>query len=148
MEWLRARGWSAERVVVADGAPVGDALRVALDEGIALIVTTGGTGISPTDATPEQTLPLLDRVLPGIAEAMRARGAAATPLAALSRGVAGIAGGRVVLNLPGSRSGVADGLAVLDDVLEHIVSQLAGGDHAAVHERPPSPRHMTEGTPT
>ncbi|MDQ1137785.1 molybdenum cofactor synthesis domain-containing protein [Microbacterium sp. SORGH_AS 1204] len=129
VEWLRGRGWSTDHLVVADGDPVGDALRRALEQNVELIVTTGGTGINPTDRTPEQTLPLLDQVLPGIGEAIRARGMSSTPLAVLSRGVAGIAGRSVIVNLPGSPSGVADGIAVLDDVIEHIISQLAGGDH-------------------
>ena len=101
----------------------------ALAAGPALMLTTGGTGLSPTDRTPEATAPLLDRTIPGIAEAIRARGLASTPTAALSRGLAGMAGGTLVINLPGSTGGVRDGLAVLDEVLDHLVSQLAGGDH-------------------
>ena len=102
--WLRERGWLVlDRAVVADGEPVGDALAAAIEAGLDLVITTGGTGVSPTDQTPEQTLPLLGRVLPGIMEELRRRGTAATPLAVLSRGYAGIAGGRtVVINLPGS----------------------------------------------
>jgi cyclic pyranopterin phosphate synthase len=86
--------------------------------------------MSPTDRTPEATAALLDRELPGIPEAIRARGLAHTPKAALSRGVAGTVGGTVIVNLPGSTGGVKDGLAVLDELLEHLVAQVTGGgDH-------------------
>ncbi len=122
-------------VVVADGDPVGAALRRALrpgdDTAPEVVITTGGTGVSPTDRTPEQTRPFLDRELPGIPELIRARGlAAGQPLAAISRGLAGISGGTLVLNLPGSRGGVNDALAVLEPVLAHVIDQLAGHDHA------------------
>jgi cyclic pyranopterin phosphate synthase len=93
----------------------------------ALILTTGGTGMSPTDATPEATRALLTTELPGVAEAIRARGLAATPTAALSRGLAGTANGTVIINLPGSPGGVKDGLAVLDGILAHLIAQVAGG---------------------
>ncbi len=129
-EWLETRGWAVAVEVVADGEPVGRALRAAIDAGAGLVVTTGGTGANPTDRTPEQTRPLLDLELPGVAEEIRRRGTAATPLSVLSRGVAGVAGHTIVVNLPGSRGGVRDGLAVLGDVLEHLVDQVHGGDHA------------------
>ena len=93
----------------------------------AVIITTGGTGVSPTDRTPEATSAVLDRELPGVAEAIRARGLAKTPKAALSRGLAGVATARSIVNLPGSPGGVKDGLAVLDDLLDHLVAQVAGG---------------------
>ncbi|POH62150.1 molybdenum cofactor biosynthesis protein [Cryobacterium zongtaii] len=130
--WLRERGWLVlDRAVVADGESVGDALAAAIEAGLDLVITTGGTGVSPTDQTPEQTLPLLDRQLPGIMEELRRRGTAATPLAVLSRGYAGIARGRtVVINLPGSTGGVRDGLAVLAELLDHLIDQVRGVDHA------------------
>ncbi|WP_433161766.1 MogA/MoaB family molybdenum cofactor biosynthesis protein [Kribbella sp. CA-247076] len=116
--------------VVPDGAPVGSALRAGVEAAYDVIVTTGGTGISPTDQTPEQTAGLLDRVVPGIAESIRAYGVAnGVPTAALSRGLAGVAGTTVIVNLPGSRGGVKDGLAVLQPLLRHAVEQVRGGDH-------------------
>ena len=116
-----------EVVVVADGEPVRSALVSALDSKPDVIVTTGGTGISPTDKTPDVTRALLDYEVPGIADAIRRRGA--TPLAALSRGLSGVAGRTLIVNLPGSTGGVRDGLSVLADLLPHAVEQLKGGDH-------------------
>lgn len=116
-----------EVVVVRDGEPVREALANALRREPDVIVTTGGTGLSPTDQTPEMTRGLLDYEAPGIADAIRRRGA--TPLAALSRGVAGVSGRTLIVNLPGSTGGVRDGLAVLADLLSHTVDQLRGGDH-------------------
>ncbi len=128
--WLAARGWDVpEPVVVEDGHPVGAALRDAVAAGVQVIVTTGGTGISPTDRTPDVTRAVLDYELPGVADAIRAAGLPAVPTAVLSRGVAGVAGRTLVVNLPGSRGGVKDGLGVLDGILDHAVDQLAGGDH-------------------
>ena len=127
--WLAERGYRASVTVVAD-ADVASALDPIIAAGPAVVITTGGTGMSPTDRTPEATAALLDRELPGIPEAIRARGLAHTPKAALSRGVAGTVGGTVIVNLPGSTGGVRDGLAVLDELLEHLVAQVAGGgDH-------------------
>jgi molybdenum cofactor synthesis domain-containing protein len=142
--WLGERDWLVlDRAVVADGAPVGDAIAAAIEAGLDLVLTTGGTGVSPTDSTPEQTLPLLERELPGIMEELRRRGTASTPLAVLSRGHAGIApGGTVVINLPGSPGGVRDGLAVLDEVLDHLLDQVRGVDHGA-----PSPGAHAVGAP-
>ena len=128
--WLRGKGYETpEPAVVPDGDPVGDALRVAVAECVDVVLTTGGTGISPTDATPDQTRGVLDYEVPGLADAIRAYGAPKVPTAVLSRGLAGVAGRTLVVNLPGSTGGVRDGLAVLDGVLDHAVDQLRGGDH-------------------
>jgi molybdenum cofactor synthesis domain-containing protein len=118
-------------LVVPDGDPVETTLRDALAEGYDVVVTTGGTGLTPADLTPEMTRRVLEREIPGIAEALRAAGAAAGVQAAiLSRGVAGVAGRTLIVNLPGSTGGVRDGMAVLATVLGHAVSQINGGDHA------------------
>lgn len=127
------RDWGfevAEPLVVPDGLPVEEALREAVELRYEAVITTGGTGISPTDATPEATEAVLDRALPGVAEAIRAHGVAAgVPTAMLSRGKAGVADQTVIVNLPGSRGGVKDGLEVLAGVLRHAVDQVAGVDH-------------------
>jgi molybdenum cofactor synthesis domain-containing protein len=117
-------------VVVPDGDPVGEAIRAAADGGARVVLTTGGTGLTPTDQTPEQTRAVLDREVPGIAEAIRAAGVAqGVPTASLSRGTAGVVGSCLVVNLPGSRGGVKDGLAVLEPMLVHAVEQVVGSDH-------------------
>jgi len=130
-ELLRSAGCSVDGpVVVPDGDPVEVALREAVASGYDLVVTTGGTGLTPTDLTPEMTRRVIEREIPGLAEALRAAGAAAgVPAAILSRGVAGVAGRTLVVNLPGSTGGVRDGMAVLAPVLGHAVSQIHGGDH-------------------
>jgi molybdenum cofactor synthesis domain-containing protein len=128
---LREWGFDVDdATVVPDGEPVAEALSSALNAEPAVVVTTGGTGISPTDATPDMTRRVLDREVPGIAEALRAAGVAkGVPTAMLSRGVAGVAGRSLVVNLPGSTGGVKDALAVLADVVGHAVDQIGGGDH-------------------
>lgn len=130
VEWLRGRGLDdVEKRVVADGPDVGAALREAIDDGIDIVITSGGTGVSPTDVTPEQTAPVLTREMPGVLEAVRRRGAEKTATSLLSRGLAGMAGNSFVVNLPGSRGGVKDGIAVLDPILDHLMDQRDGGGH-------------------
>ena len=117
-------------VVVPDGRPVADAIRAALDEGARAILTTGGTGLTPTDLTPEMTRPFLEREVPGIAEAIRAHGSTkGVATSALSRGLAGVSGEALIVNLPGSTGGVKDGLAVVVPLLMHAVQQILGSDH-------------------
>ncbi|CAN5151682.1 bifunctional molybdenum cofactor biosynthesis protein MoaC/MoaB [soil metagenome] len=125
--WLESRGYAVDGVDIVADADIAAALTAAADLAPAVIITTGGTGVSPTDRTPEATVAVIDRELPGVAEAIRARGLASTPTAALSRGLAGTANGTVIVNLPGSSGGVEDGLAVLDELLDHLVAQVAGG---------------------
>jgi molybdenum cofactor synthesis domain-containing protein len=130
VDGLRELGFEVgEPVVVPDGEPVEAALRVAVADAVDVVLTSGGTGISPTDATPEMTRRVLDYEVPGIAEAIRAAGIQKVPTAALSRGLAGVAGRTLVVNLPGSKGGARDGLAVLGPILGHATEQLRGGDH-------------------
>ncbi|MFC7341241.1 molybdenum cofactor biosynthesis protein MoaE [Saccharopolyspora griseoalba] len=129
-EWLRERGYDTpDPIVVPDGDPVGEQLRAAVAAGTDVVITTGGTGINPTDRTPEVTAEVLERPVPGLADAIRAAGLPKVPTAVLSRGLAGVAGRTLIVNLPGSRGGVKDGLGVLAEVLDHAVDQLNGGDH-------------------
>ncbi|MEL4319998.1 bifunctional molybdenum cofactor biosynthesis protein MoaC/MoaB [Leifsonia sp. YIM 134122] len=134
-DWLRAAGYAVDAPIVVADADVATALAEALAGSPRIIITTGGTGLHPQDRTPEATSALLDRELPGVAEAIRAAGRAVTPTAALSRAVAGLAGDTVIVNLPGSPGGVRDGLGVLGEVLPHLVDQLAGGGHGGRRER-------------
>ena len=131
LDFLTRLGFSCEQPnVVPDGDPVGAAIAAAAQGGARVVLTTGGTGLTPTDRTPEVTRPLLDREVPGIAEAIRAYGVAqGVPTAALSRGLAGVAGDCLVINLPGSRGGVKDAMAVLEPLLVHAVEQVVGSDH-------------------
>ncbi len=130
-EGLEEMGFDVDGpLVVPDGEPVEAALRNAVARGYDVVLTTGGTGLSPTDGTPEATGRVIEREVRGIAESIRAYGVAhGVPTAALSRGLAGVAGRTLVVNLPGSPGGCRDGIAVLREVLPHAVSQLRGGDH-------------------
>jgi molybdenum cofactor synthesis domain-containing protein len=130
-EGLRALGFAVEgpHVRPDDVEALAEVLRTAVAAGADVVLTTGGTGLSPTDVTPEATRTVLERDAPGIAEAVRRYGADTVPTSVLSRGVAGTAGRTLIVNLPGSTGGVRDGLAVLGPLLPHVVSQLRGGDH-------------------
>ncbi|HEX9034368.1 MAG TPA: MogA/MoaB family molybdenum cofactor biosynthesis protein [Streptosporangiaceae bacterium] len=130
-ELLRSAGCETDGpLVIPDGAAVEAALREAVDAGYDVVVTTGGTGLTPGDLTPEMTRLVIDREIPGIAEAIRAAGVGAgVPSAMLSRGLAGLAGTTLIVNLPGSTGGVRDGMSVLAAVIAHALDQAAGGDH-------------------
>ncbi|SDL06024.1 MogA/MoaB family molybdenum cofactor biosynthesis protein [Streptomyces indicus] len=142
VEGLRGLGFAVDGPqVVPDGDPVEAALRAGVEAAYDVIVTTGGTGISPTDATPDATRRVIDYEVPGIPEAVRAFSRDKVPAAALSRGLAGVAGRTLIVNLPGSTGGVRDGLAVLESVLVHAVEQLHGGDH-------PRPADGSTGSPS
>ncbi len=128
--WLTERGFDPVEVHVVADADIAVALTEQVRRSPAVLLTTGGTGVAPDDRTPEATAPHLTLALPGVAEAMRARGLAATPTAAMSRGLVGFSGRTLVANLPGSSGGVRDGLAVLDDLLDHLLDVHAhGGGH-------------------
>jgi molybdenum cofactor synthesis domain-containing protein len=132
VELLRSAGCDVVDgpLVIPDGEAVEQVLRDSVTAGYDVAVTTGGTGLTPTDQTPEMTRRVLDREIPGIAEALRATGASAgVPSAILSRGLAGIAARTLIVNLPGSSGGVRDGMNVLRPILVHAVDQIRGGDH-------------------
>ncbi len=131
VEALAALGFEvSEPLVVADGDEVGNALRSAVEAGYAVVITSGGTGLNPRDHTPEQTRAIVEREIPQLAAAIARYGVDhGVPTAVLSRGVVGTAGQTLIINLPGSRGGVRDGMAVVGPVLAHAVSQLRGGDH-------------------
>ncbi|MBT2470383.1 MogA/MoaB family molybdenum cofactor biosynthesis protein [Streptomyces sp. ISL-66] len=138
-EGLRSLGFAVDGPrVVPDGDPVEAALREGVAAGYDVILTTGGTGISPTDRTPDATARVLDYEIPGIPQAIRAESLDKVPTAALSRGLAGVAGRTLIVNLPGSTGGVRDGIAVLSRVLLHAVDQIRGGDHPRPADRPGS----------
>ncbi len=129
---LRDSGWNVAPqagVVPDDEAEIAAALAAAADAGYRLVLTTGGTGLTPTDVTPAATRRVIEREAPGLADLMRAAGLASTPMAALSGGVVGSRGRTLIANLPGSPRGAAESLAALLPVLRHAVDQLAGGDH-------------------
>jgi molybdenum cofactor synthesis domain-containing protein len=127
---LRQLGFEVgDPVVVQDGEPVGRAIQAAIADGVDAVVTSGGTGITPTDRTPDVTRAVLDYEIPGIAEAIRAYSRDRVPTSALSRGLAGVAGRTLIVNVPGSMGGARDALAVLGPILAHAVEQLHGGDH-------------------
>lgn len=128
---LVAAGLSvAPVVVVPDGrAIVADALRAAVADGADLVVTTGGTGLHPNDVTPDATADVVEREVPGMGEAMRAAALQVTPMGMLSRGVAGIAGRTLIVNLPGSPKGATENLEAVVGVIGHALDQLRGGDH-------------------
>lgn len=128
---LREAGFDCgDATVVPDGADaVERALRELLGTGIRFIVTSGGTGIGPRDETPEGTARVIDKHLPGIAEELRRAGLAATPMSMLTRGLAGVAGEALIVNLPGSPKAVAEGMPIVLSTAGHVLSQLHGEDH-------------------
>lgn len=128
---LRDAGWEcADAAIVPDGEDsVAAALETALQSGARLIVTIGGTGVGPRDRTPEGTRRVIEREVPGIAEELRRRGAAEKPAGMLSRGLAGVTVGALIVNLPGSPAAVTSGMPAILSVAWHVVDQLAGGDH-------------------
>jgi molybdenum cofactor synthesis domain-containing protein len=128
--WLTQRGFDVPApVVVADGSGVNRTLFAAIGERVNLVLTSGGTGISPTDGTADATADIVDYQIPGLADAIRRSGLPHVPTSVLSRGVCGVRDGTLIVNLPGSTGGVNDGLGVLADVLDHALDQLEGQDH-------------------
>jgi len=124
-------GLQARAIVPDEVEAIRQAVRGAVAGGARLVLTTGGTGVTPTDVTPEAVSPLLERQIPGIAERLRAANADRVPTAVLSRGVVGLIGDALVVTLPGSPGGVRDGISVLAPLVSHVLDQVAGGDHRA-----------------
>jgi molybdenum cofactor synthesis domain-containing protein len=128
--WLNEQGIATPAAtVVPDGPEVADALSSAIGDSVDVVITSGGTGISPTDRTADVTADIVDYQIPGLADAIRRSGLPHVPTSVLSRGVCGVKGGTLIVNLPGSSGGVNDGLGVLQDVLGHALDQLNGQDH-------------------
>lgn len=127
VRWMRKRSFeTGDPLVVPDGELVRAAVLDAVERSVSVVIVTGGTGVAPSDQTPEMVAPLIDTAVPGIPEEIRRRGFAGTPMSLLSRGVAGFSRDSFVITLPGSANGVRDGLSVLSDVLEHMLRLRSG----------------------